>query len=308
MVFERGTMNTKQLLGNKRLCLAITGLQPQELATLLPTFEACLTQYRYQERPGEQRLRALGGGRKGALPTTLDKLVFILLYLKVYPTFDVLSFLTGRVRSKCHRSVHQFLPVLELALGRQLVLPKRKITSVEEFYRLFPDAKDLFIDGTERRVEKPRTLKRRKKLYSGKKKATTRKTNVVSDERRRILILTPTKSGRRHDKRLLDKTGLVAHIPPEITLWTDTGFQGLQHQHPNLVIPKKATKKSPLTEEERLNNQLISGLRVISEHAIGGMKRLKAASDVYRNKTANFDDRLTFLAAGLWNFHLQQTA
>lgn len=301
-------MHTKQLLRSTRLCLAVTGLRPQELVTLLPTFDACLTQSRYAALPRELRQRQLGGGRKGALPTTLDKLVFILLYLKVYPTFDVLSFLTNRVRSKCHRSVHQFLPVLELALGRRLVLPKRKVASVEEFYRLFPDATDLFIDGTERRVEKPTSLKRRKKLYSGKKKATTRKTNVVSDERKRILVLTPTKSGRRHDKRLLDKTGLVAHIPPEVTLWTDTGFQGLQHQHPNIVMPKKATKKRPLTQQEKLNNQVISGLRVISEHAIGGMKRLKAASDVYRNKLPNLDDRFTFLAAGLWNFHLQQTA
>lgn len=301
-------MNTKHLLGNTRLCLAVTGLQPHELATLLPTFEACLTQYRYQVTPKEQRSRQLGGGRKGALPTTLDKLVFILLYLKIYPTFDVLSFLTNRVRSKCHRSVHQLIPVLELALGRRLVLPQRKVTSVEEFERLFPGLKDLFIDGTERRVEKPRNLKRRKKLYSGKKKATTRKTNVLSDERKRILVLTPTKSGRRHDKRLLDKTGLVAHIPPEVTLWTDTGFQGIQHQHPNTVMPKKATKKRPLTLKEKANNRVISGLRVISEHAIGGMKRLKAASDVYRNSLPNLDDRFTLLAAGLWNFHLQQTA
>lgn len=301
-------MNTTSLLRTKRLCRAVTGMTPAEVRALVPAFESSLIQRKYQVRPKEQWLRHVGGGQKGALPTTLDKLVFILMYLKVYPTFDVLAFFTNRHRSKCHRSVVQLVSVLELALGRHLAFPERKITSIEEFERKFPGLKDLFIDGTERRTEKPRSLKRRKKLYSGKKKATTRKTNILSDERKRILVVTPTKSGRRHDKRLLDKTQLVEHIPPNVTIWTDTGFQGLQHQHPNTVMPLKATKKKPLAEEQRQSNKVIAGLRVVSEHAIGGMKRLKAASDIYRNRLPNLDDTFTVLAAGLWNFHLQQTS
>jgi len=55
------------------------------------------------------------------------------------------------------------------------------------------------------------------------------------------------------------------------------------------------------------NNKIISGIRIVSEHAIGGMKRLKAASDIYRNRLPNFDDTLNLLSAGIWNFHLQQT-
>ncbi len=300
-------MNTTTVLRTERLCRAVTGMTPAEVTALVPTFESSLIQDKYQRRPKVLWLRQIGAGRKGALPTTLDQLVFVLMYLKVYPTFDVLSFVVGHHRSRSHAAVIRLLPVLELALGRKLGLPERKITSVEEFYRLFPEAKDLFIDGTERRVEKPKNLKRRKRLYSGKKKATTRKTNVVSDEKRRILVVTPTKSGRRHDKRLLDKTQLVEHIPPDVTIWTDTGFQGLQHQHPNTVMPVKATKKKPLTEEQRQSNRTIAGLRVVSEHAIGGMKRLKAAADVYRNRLPNLDDTFTLLAAGIWNFHLQQT-
>ena len=301
-------MNTTSLLRTNRLCLAVTGMTPSEVLSLAPTFESCLVQRKYQVRPKELWLRKLGGGQKGALPTSLDKLVFILMYLKIYPTFDVLAFSTNRHRSKAHRSVVQLLPVLELALGRRLVLPERKITSIEELKRKFPGLKELFIDGTERRIERPTSLKRRKKLYSGKKKATTRKTNVVSDEHKRILVVTPTKSGRRHDKRLLDKTHLVEHIPPEVAIWTDNGFQGIQHQHPNTVMPVKATKKRPLTEEQRQSNRTIAGIRVISEHAIGGMKRLKAAADVYRNRLPNLDDTFTLLAAGIWNFHLQQTS
>jgi hypothetical protein len=301
-----GILNNNRLLKSDRLCKAITGLIGRELLELLPTFEQCLIQRQYEIRPRELRLRKLGAGKKGALPTGLDKLVFILMYLKVYPTYDLLGFLTNRVRSKCHRSVHQLLPVLGLALDRKLVLPERKVTSVEEFYRLFPEAKDVFLDGTERPVQKPRNPKRKKKLYSGKKKQTTRKTIVLSDEYKRILVLTPTKSGRRHDKRLADKAQLIENIPPDVTVWNDTGFQGIQKIHANVVMPKKSTKKYPLNEEEKENNKIISSIRVVSEHAIGGMKRMKAAADIYRNKLANLDDTFSLLAAGIWNFHLEQ--
>ncbi|NBS69302.1 hypothetical protein EBT31_10375, partial [bacterium] len=126
--------------------------------------------------------------------------------------------------------------------------------------------------------------------------------------KKRILILTKSKSGRRHDKRLADKEELFARLPPEVTAWTDTGFQAVHAQHPNTRMPKKATKNHPLTEEERQDNRIISGLRIVAEHAIGGMKRLKAAADIYRNRIPRTDDRFNLLAAGLWNFHLQQTA
>ena len=154
-------------------------------------------------------------------------------------------------RTRCFRWIQFLLPVLATTLGRYLVLPKRQIRSVEEFFREFPEAKDIFIDGTERRIQKPVSQKRRKKLYSGKKKATTRKTVVVSDDKKRILVLTPTKSGRRHDKRLFDKAMGGRNIPPSVTAWTDTGFQGLQRDHQHTIMPMKATKYHRLTEEEK---------------------------------------------------------
>lgn len=298
-------INITPLFKNIRLCKAVTGLSPKELQALLPAFSESLVRQSFVVKPKAKRQRKLGGGRRGHLPTVMDKLVFILMYLKTYPTFDVMGFLTGRQRSKCQYSVANLLPVLEMALGKHLVLPERKISSPEEFFKLFPEIKEVFIDGAERRIQKPKNLKKRNKLYSGKKKAATRKTVLVSDEKRRILLLSPTKSGRRHDKRIADKFGIVSSIPQEVTVWTDTGFQGIQHLHPNAVMPKKATRGRPLSLAEKADNKVISGIRIVSEHAIGGMKRLKAAADVYRNRLPNLDDTFSLLAAGIWNFHLQ---
>lgn len=297
--------NKKQIFSQSRVTQAVLGVSIEEFSKLLLTFSQCLKEHRMKLRP--HRKRAMGGGRKGDLPTDEDKLVYILLYLKLYPTYDALAVLANHYRSKCGDSVQLLLPVLEMTLGRKLVLPKRGGNSLEKIFQQHPELKDIFIDGTERRVQRPKNLKKRNKLYSGKKKATTRKTVVMNDQKRYIHYMSKTKSGRRHDKRIADKENIFGGIPPHVTAWTDTGFVGTQKQHDNTVMPTKATKNKPLTYEQKQENKLISSIRVVSEHAIGGFKRFKAASDIYRNKLTNFDDLLTEVSIGLWNFHLTQT-
>lgn len=277
----------------------------EEFQALLPAFTKAW--YVELKLGSPNRVRRVGGGKKGVLKTMEDKLFAVLLYLKTYPTFDVLGFLTNRERTRACRSTHFLLKVLKRTLKDEWVLPERKITSVEEFFKKFPGLKDVFLDGTERPVQRPKDAKKRKNLYSGKKKRFMRKTIVVVDEKKKILILTPTKSGRRHDKRLTDKARLSKVIPDSVAIFADTGLQGMQTEHPNTLIPKKGTKHHPLTEADKQNNRIISGLRIVVEHAIGGMKRLKASADIYRNRIPNTDDTFQLLSAGLWNFHLQQT-
>lgn len=298
-------LNKEKILKNHRLCQAIFGASKDEIENLLPTFSQCLIAHRHEIKPIRQN--KIGQGRKGDLPADLDKLLYILAYLKIYPTYDAMLILSNHQRSKCGDSIKFLLPTLEKALKRKLVLPKRKAKSLEEIFRDNPELKDIFLDGSERRVQRPKNTKKRSKLYSGKKKATTRKNIIINDEKKRILFMSKTKSGRRHDKRITDKNQLARNIPHDIAIWTDTGLQGLQKDHPNVVMPAKAIKNTPLTFEQKQNNRIISGIRVVSEHAIGGYKRFKAASDVYRNKLENMDDKMNLVCAGLWNWHLEQT-
>jgi len=93
-----------------------------------------------------------------------------LFYLKVYPTFDVAGFIFNVNRSQACRWMHKLLPIIEKALDRRFVLPKRKIETVDEFLKLFPDTKDIFADATERPVQRPSKNKKQRKYYSGKKK------------------------------------------------------------------------------------------------------------------------------------------
>ena len=127
----------------------------------------------------------------------------------------------------------------------------------------------------------------------------------MADGNKRILLVSPTKPGRRHDKRLSDRMSLIEHIPKDVGIWTDSGFQGIEQHHPNASVAKRWSKNKPLTGEEKQENRNISSLRVGVEHAIGGMKRFRACYDVLRNRIGRFDDRVVVVAAGLWNYHLQ---
>jgi len=296
-------MNINKLHTNQRAMKALTGLSSQEFSLLIPDFERELKLHAINK---PDRQRQPGGGQKGVLKTPEAKLFFILFYLKTYPTFDVLAFLSGKSRNRAWEAANLYLLLLEKALGKKITLPERKINSVEEFLEKFPEVKDVFVDGTERRMQRPKKTKQNKRSYSGKKKGHTRKNLIVTDEHKRILVVSPTKPGRRHDKNLHDRIQLSENIPDHIGLWGDSGFQGIQRKHPNTLTAKRGRKNRPLTEAEKQENHIIASFRVVAEHAIGGMKRYRVMSDTLRNKIGVFDDRIAVVTAGLWNYHLAQ--
>ena len=291
---------------NDRLFKSLTGCNIAEFRELEPEFERVLHDVASQKN----RKRSIGGGRKSTIDTADKKLFFMLFYLKCYPTFDLAGFIFGGVdRSRTCRWVKKLMPVLEEVLGRKAVLPKRKISSMDEFAAVFPGVSDIFIDGTERPVQRPKNDKNQRRRYSGKKKRHTRKNTIVCDERKQILFLSPTKNGRIHDKKQLDKTGFLDYLPPGLTLWVDNGFLGIDKQIKQgvtVMMPKKKSKNKPLTPEQKEENKVISGLRIVVENAIGGIKRFGALSQIYRNRKGQ-DDKFIFLATGLWNFHLITT-
>jgi hypothetical protein len=59
-----------------------------------------------------------------------------------------------------------------------------------------------------------------------------------------------------------------------------------------------------LTPEEKEQNKAISKKRIVNEHAIGGVKRYGAVSQICRNKGDDLPDEFAVASCGLWNFHL----
>jgi hypothetical protein len=203
----------------------LTGLNRKAFDSLCEVFS---TAYPEQlESNSQPRKRARGGGRKARLESIESKLFFILFYFKCYPTFDVLGFLFDLERGCSNRWVHRLQGVLETALGQKMVLPERKIESIEQFLQRFPEIKKVILDGTERPVQRPKDEKKQQEHYSGKKRRHTRKYITVSTRKKRVIVLTHARAGTIHDKRQLDEASVVEHIPDEVVLMGDLGFQGL---------------------------------------------------------------------------------
>jgi len=297
-------INIAHALKSERIMKALTGMTPSEFSGILPAFEKVLR----QEILGKDRERAPGAGAEHTLKTPEEKLFYALFYVRCYPTCDMAAFFFGGVSpSQPCRWTHTFLPILEKALGRELVLPARKIGSPEEFFRLFPSVREVFADGTERPMRRSRDNTRQRADYSGKKKRHTRKNLVVNDAGKRILFLSPTEPGSVHDYTVLKNSGIASVLPSGTITNTDLGFQGIKKDFPhlNVAIPHKKPRGGELTPEQKAENRMISSHRVISEHAIGGIKRLKSLKDIYRNRKKNFDDILMNIGCGVWNYHLK---
>ena len=152
---------------------ALTGVPTEKWATLEKAFDSALKEEKervYQEGVlAGKRKRKLGGGQKGKLPTAYDKLLFLLYYLKVYPTFDVLGAQFGMNRSKACENVHALFPILLKTLSNLGVLPYREFKTVEEFRSACDGIDQILIDATERSHRRPVDSEEQKDLYSGKK-------------------------------------------------------------------------------------------------------------------------------------------
>lgn len=297
-------ININKILEKDRLLRAMTGLNRKAFENLLEKFEKVYNEE--EEKKGKRpRKRKRGGGRKGRLASMAEKLFYILFYFKCYPTFDLASVLFDFDRSQAHRWVHKLQEILEKTLGEKQVLPLRQIHSVEEFLEKFPMVKKVIVDGTERAISRPKNEEKQRENYSGKKKRHTRKNIVASDKEKKILVLTTTKTGKTHDKKIQEEEDFILGIPEKIEVLADSGFQGLQKQYENIRLPKKKPRGGELTKEEKEKNKELAKERVVVENAIGGVKRYNAVSHIYRNRIIDFDDKLMLTACGLWNFYLE---
>ncbi|MEA9445523.1 IS5 family transposase [Candidatus Fukatsuia symbiotica] len=232
------------------------------------------------------------GGRKPKLGLE-DRLLMALEYLREYRTYFHVSRSDGVSESTCYETIKWIENTLikhpDFALSGRKALLKS-----DREYEL------VLIDATETPIERP--PKKQKQFYSGKKKRPTLKTQVIVDKKSKAVICTSFTHGRRHDFRLFKESGVRIH--PEIKTVTDTGYQGLGKIHSNSALPKKKTKKNPLTKEDKRNNRELSSQRVLNENVIVMIKRFKIVSDRYRNRRKRFGLRFNLIAA-IYNMEIR---
>lgn len=297
-------MNIKIALKNEKMLRAVLWIWRKEFYELLPLFEKSLMEYNLKSRKNRQR--AIWWWRKWVLRTIEEKLFMILFYIKHYPTYDVLAFLYWVARSKPYYWVVKYIKVLEKALWKKVVLPKRKVWELEKLLEENPHIKEIFIDWTEREINRPKKDEIQRKYYSWKKKRHTVKNTVITDKNKRILYVWETKEWRMHDKKLYDKEGIWRLV---VRKYWDTWYVWWE----GIITPIKRKRWKKLTKKEKENNRILNSFRTVVEHWIWSMKVFWIVKSKYRNriygkyKTVEMDmkSKIMLIAGWLSNLRLE---
>lgn len=293
------------LLKNRKVFCRLTGHTPEEFIQIFDKFKSAYEEEMRKQKFNPKRKRAWGAGRPSHLLSLEDKLVFILVYVRIYPLLFLHGLMFNLSESNAWFWVHYTLPILDKALGYAHKRPVRgQGKSLEEIISQFPELKTIGIltDGMERPTRKPKDKQKRKDWYSGKRKHHTRKNIILAKpDDSTILYLGKTQNGSKHDKPCLEEENLSWSMPGEILLGADLGFEGLKLKNFKIILPRKKPKGKELTNVQRQQNKVLAQARVRAENAICGVKRAHAIADTYRGIKEGFDDLLLSVACGLHN-------
>jgi hypothetical protein len=285
-----------------RLMRATTSLTVHEFDELAGRFAVAWADVRaVKTAAGTARQRRPGGGRKGCLVSAEQKLFFILLYFKAYPTQDVMGLLFGITQGQVSEWVRQLTAVA----GKLIPLhrPTRQARDLTQLLREQPELQELIIDGTERRLPRPQHRGKQKRFYSGRKKRHAVK-NVLIVGQRRVLWCSPTVPAKCHDKKAAERARL--RLPEEIHLLGDSAFEGLEAGAAGVVTPWKRRNRRALHWRHRRFNHLLAANRIQVEHTLASVKRLRILRDEFRNRRPGMVDEVMAIGCTLHNFRCER--
>jgi len=297
-------MKYDQWLKNPIRFLAMTGYTLEQFRTLLPFFEqAHQAHFKVFHLDGKRRsgLRKFVLYANSALPTIEERLAFILSFLKLNPLQEHHADLFGITQKQCSQFVHSLHKILQTALTNAEQMPCQDGEALQKVLAQNSESV-LFHDCTEREIPRPQDQEKQTDMYSGKKKKHTVKNAIVCTALCVVLYVSPTVSGKTHDKKLAD---ICYQIPSGYELWQDTGYQGYAPAGVKINQPMKKPRGKSLTEEQKENNRAISKTRVRVEHCIGSIKRYRIVKDECRLRKNNFVNHIFPTCAALHNFRLQ---
>jgi len=297
-------LNYVRVSAHSRIFRSLTGMTPEAFRQLLSAFQQVYEQAldEADARRDSPRQRRRGAGRKPVWRTLEDKLFFILVDFRLYPTQAVVGFLFCFEQPQAHYWVHWLTSILNTALGHEMQLPARQPATLQQVLEACPEL-HFILDGTERPIQRPKDRQRQQDYYSGRKKRHTVKNVVITHKPSgRIVGLSRTYPRRRHDKAVADEEGFF--FPPGSPLWEDTGFEGYASEGVIIHRPKKKPPQGEWSPEEKAQNRTISQERIGVEHSIGKVKIFRIVQEIYRNHRCEFEDLVMETVWGLHNLLL----
>jgi hypothetical protein len=263
---------------------ALTGLTRAEFDRLAPEFQAAERHARRAAgatRRDRRPLRVAPGAGHPYRHDARARLLMALAWLRIYPTYEVLGLFFGLHKRNARLNVRAALEVLDGLDTFPFDRPGRdrtKLRSAVAVLAAFPQVA-VIIDAKEQRIHRPEGYEARKPYDPGKKKAHTLKSQVVVDPCGRIEAVSDSvPGGANHDLTLLRSSGVLERLGAGEGAMADKGYVGVKSSHPDvpIVLPHKASRGHPLTEEQKEANRVVARHRIVVEHTMAQLNRFTA--------------------------------
>lgn len=273
----------------------LTGLSLEEFEVLYHQVVDDIERYDETRLERRDRQRAVGAGRRYAHDAR-NRLLMAMIWLRIYPTYEVLGFIFDLDKSNVCRNLKGVLAALHKQLGDEMEWPDkaRRKQKMDQFMQEFPDVAAI-VDATEQPTQRPQDPAEQKSHYSGKKKRHTLKTQVVVGPDGEMMGHSETVPGAKHDKTLYDDSGVGERLDDDEAMMGDKGFQGIQKDR-LAVLPDKKPKGGELTDAQKARNRRISHYRIVVENTICQLKTFRVLAHVYRHARASHSDVFAIVA------------
>jgi IS5 family transposase len=290
------------LMNHPAVFVKMTGLRVEEFNKQWADVEAAFVAAEEKRLERRDRQRAIGGGLSTELDGR-DQMLMSVIWLRQYPTHDVLGYLFGVSQPVVGRYIGRVLPVLEQAGLDSMRMPdpgKKHRRDWNELLQAIPEMA-VIVDSFEQKVQRPKAKQERDSWYSKKKKAHTLKSQVTVDETTgRIVHIGPSVKGRIHDMNLLKQSHMLEQLPDEVGCIGDAAYQGIHRLHPLASSSRKKPRSKPRTEQDIAFNRALSQRRIVVENTIGKIRRFQALAQTDRQHRLEHTARVRAVA-GLVN-------
>lgn len=285
----------------------MTGLRVHEFDALIDDVLPQFVHAEHKRLERANRQRQIGGGRDAKLDGR-DQLLLTIVWLRVYPTHEVLAYLFGVSDSTVSRIIARVLPVLEQAGRDTMRMPDPGRKQRRSLDQLLQDTPELavVIDSFEQKVQRPKDPDDRDGFYSGKKKTHTLKSQVAVDEDSGAIVdVSDSVAGPTADIKLLEQSGLTKRLPEGVGGLGDLAYVGMAKLHPQGLgaSPRRKPRGQPRPPEDVAYNTAFSRRRIIVENTIGRLRRYQSLTQTDRQHRQNHAARVRAVA-GLVNRQL----
>jgi hypothetical protein len=295
----------RHLHQNPSLFRAMTGLTVAEFDDYIEPLCTELATANRQRLEKRKRQRAVGGGADYELDWR-DQLLLTIIWLRRFPTYEVLGYYFGCSDSSAWRTVQRVLPVLE-ASGDERMRQERDRRGrgyrLEELLSQTPELA-VIVDTFEQRVQRPSQRQEADQYYSGKKKQHTLKSQIAVDAYTGCLVaVSDSVYGPTADIDLLEQSALLTTLPPATPVLGDLAYVGIDKLHPTgqAFRPRRKPRSQPRPAQDIIFNTWFARCRVLVEHTIARLRHYAALRETDRLHRRQHRERI-IAVAGLVNF------